>query len=497
MSSNPRTTPGEQSAPLTHEQTHLLFPELPYRMRPRITDALEDEQLQGFLRSATLHKNRDREQRLAATFGDRTDAIRRHAASIKQHTLDHLDHYLKQFIDAAEATGARVHFARTADDANRIAATIARDERCTRCVKSKSMVTEEIRLLPALEQAGIETIETDLAEFILQLDRDAPSHIVTAMMHKDRKAVGRAFQRELGIDYEEDPRKLTLIARSHLRSKFRDADLGITGANFLVASTGSLVLCTNEGNGRMCTTMPRVQITIAGIEKLVPTLDHLAVMLKVLTRSSTGQPLTCYTNIVTGRRRNGEIDGPQSLHIILLDNGRSNLLAGEQRELLRCIRCGACLNTCPVYRSIGGHAYGSVYSGPIGAALTPELRGLLNYPDLPDASSLCGACLEACPVMIDIPRHLIRLRRGLVEQRRPGRGERWLYRLWALSQRRVWTYRLAQRLQRLLMRRHKQGFVRSLPGPLGKWTKHRDMPAPAPRAFRDWWAQHQAEKVGN
>ena len=403
-----------QSAPLTLDGHQLLFPPLPYDIHDRADRATADPQLQAFVNRAAGMKDQNRRIACGEAFGDNYDRMRELAGHIKQHTLDHLDVYLDQFIDKAGAAGAKVHFAVDGQQANDICVQIARQNDCTLCVKSKSMVTEETRLVPALEEVGCTTVETDLGEFIIQLDHDAPSHIVMPMIHKNRAAVGRTFQRELGADYTDDAARLTGIARQYLREKYRRADLGISGANFLVADTGSVVICTNEGNGRLCTSVPRVHVVVAGIEKLVPDLRRTSVLLKLLARSGTAQPLTVYTHVITGPRRQNEHDGPQQVHIVLVDNGRTEVLKAKTRQMLRCIRCGACLNVCPVYRKIGGHAYGAVYSGPIGAILTPMLRGLANYKDLPHASSLCGACYEVCPVKINIPKFLIQLRAEMV-----------------------------------------------------------------------------------
>lgn len=500
---NISTTP-PPAAP--HGDPHeLLSPKLPYRMAHRVDQATGDIQLQQFVNTATYYRDQLRKGTLSETFGDRADALRSLAGQIKQHTLDHLDHYLEQFVTNARSAGAVVHFARDGQQANDIAVAIAQEQGCKRCVKSKSMVTEETHLVPALQAIGCETVETDLAEFILQLDHDAPSHIVTPLIHKNRQAVAKAFVREIGAEYTEDPAKLTQIARRYLREKYRHADLGISGGNFLVAETGSLVICTNEGNARLCTSGPGVHIAMVGMEKMIPRLEHLGVLLKLLARSSTGQPLTCYTHIVTGPRRADEHDGPQHLHIILVDNGRSEALAAESREMLRCIRCGACLNACPVYRKIGGHAYGSVYSGPIGAILTPVLKGAANYPDLPNASSLCGACYEACPVKINIPRHLIRLREQLVKQKVEKFSDRLFMRVWAKTATRLSTYRLGGWMQARMFRFQARvvgtlqggdpyaarGWLKKLPGPVHGWVSQRDMPTPPAKSFRHWWRSHQ------
>ncbi len=507
-SPQPATSAPGQPASLTVHGQSPLFPSLPFDMHPRADAAIRNEQLQTFVQRATLLKDEARRKACVQTFGDRHPAMRELAGQIKQHTLDHLDHYLGMFIDAATAAGAQVHLAADAEQANAICLRIAKESRAKVCVKSKSMVTEETHLLPRLEAIGVETIETDLGEFILQLDHDAPSHIVTPMIHKDRTAVARAFQRELGAEYTEDATQLTQIARGYLREKFRQADLGISGGNFLVAETGSVVICTNEGNGRLSTSVPRVHVAMVGIEKLVPSYEHLAVLLKLLARHSTAQPLTCYTHIMTGPRRREEHDGPEQMHIILLDNGRTEILKAQTREMLRCIRCGACLNACPVYRQVGGHSYGAVYPGPIGALITPLFRGLANYKDLPHASSLCGACFEACPVKIDIPRYLIQLRRDMVGGKITKRSERVIFRFWALAIGNGPMHRLGgwlqKRMLRLLARRAgtlahgdpyaSRGWIERMSGPLKGWMSERDMPTPPARSFRQWWASRDNAK---
>jgi len=490
--------PGDHSSPL--------FPTLPHDMGAAAAKATGDLKLQQFVHSATRLKDQGRVSACREAFGERYDRVREFAGQVKQHTLDHLDTYLEQFIERAEASGARVHFAADAREANDICLSIARKNGSRVCVKSKSMVTEETHLLPELERAGIETVETDLGEFILQLDHDAPSHIVTPMIHKDRAAVARAFVRELGAEYTEDPARLTAIAREHMRRKFRTADLGISGANFLIAETGSLAVCTNEGNADLAMGCPPVHIAFVGIEKLIPRIEHLPVFLKLLARSATAQPLTIYTTLITGPRRQNQTEGPREVHIILLDNGRTEILRSEARELLRCIRCGACLNACPVYRHAGGgHAYGAVYSGPIGAVLTPHLRGLENYTDLPRASSLCGACYEACPVKIDIPTQLIALRKTLVERGTRGRASTLAYRAWAWLLSHPRLYRMSQPLGRAALRLLSDArgrgdglrdgaWLDEAFGPLGAWTSERSFPTPPSRSFRDWWNEQERSR---
>lgn len=469
----------------------ILFPSGTHDIRPRAEVFLKDETLQGAVREATTLKDQARRDALQEAFGDDVPKIRALAADIKQHTIDHLDHYLEEWIDRAEAAGVQVHLAIDAKEANRIVVEIAREEQAQLCVKSKSMVTEETHLVPDLEAAGVETVETDLGEFIIQIDDDAPSHIVMPMIHKDRRSVARAFEKVLGAPYTEEPEELTRIAREHLRQKYRQADLGISGGNFLIADTGSLVICTNEGNGRFCTSAPKTHIAVVGIEKLIPGFDDLSVLLHLLARSGTGQPLTCYTQILTGPRKPQDLDGPEQMHVVLVDAGRTKILADPQfREALRCIRCGACLNACPVYRKATGHAYGSVYSGPIGAVITPLLTGIDKNPTLPEASSLCGACHEACPVDIDLPGLLVGLRRK-IRKRKGSWLERFALSLLGKAFSRVGSYRIATRIQRFVLRCIAGGSdkVTSAPGPFSGWTRDRDLGLPARRSFRERWNQ--------
>ncbi len=418
-----------------------------------------------------------------------SDRLRDHAKRIKEHTLAHLDRYLEQLEASVQRLGGHVHFAADAAEARRIIVEIAQREGCRHAVKSKSMTTEEVHLNPALEAAGIEVVETDFGEFIIQLAGERPSHLVAPAVHHTRESVARILSQHLGRALPDDACTLALTGRAVLREKFYQADLGITGANFAVAETGTIVMVTNEGNGRLTTTWPRVQITLAGMEKVIPRLADLPVFLKLLARAATGQTLSVYTNLITGPRRPGEKDGPEVFHLVLLDNGRSKVLATPFRESLQCIRCGACLNACPVYRRIGGHAYGGVYSGPIGSILTPLYDSVEENPQLPHASSLCGACQTACPVRINIPHMLIGLRE-LQHHGRKGKLEGFAYWLWKEVLRRPVLYRLALRTARMALRPlAREGWLRKLPGPGSGWTAAREFPAPAKRAFRELWPE--------
>ncbi len=369
------------------------------------------------------------------------------------------------------------------------------------------MTTEEIHLNTALESAGMDVVETDFGEYIIQAARQRPSHLVAPAVHLTVGEVADILSKDAGRPLPVDAGELAAYARETLRARFAEAEVGITGANFAIAETGTIVLVSNEGNARLTTSLPRVHIAVMGIEKVIPRLADLPVFLKVLARAATGQTMSVYTSLVTGPRQPGELDGPEHFHLVLLDNGRSKILGGPLRESLFCIRCGACLNACPVYRNVGGHAYGGVYAGPIGAVLTPLYDGLTANSHLPHASSLCGACQAACPVKIAIPDMLVKLREDLIstpstadpsatppqQQQAGSRRERMAYKFWAWSLRRPWRYRLSTWLATRIVGRwyRKRPWLHRLPGKLHGWTEHRDFPAPAPRRFRDWWNESQ------
>ena len=410
--------------------------------------------------------------------------LRAAGAAIKDDVLAHLDQYLVQLETQVTDRGGTVHWARDAVEANRIAVDLVRRASASEVVKVKSMATQEIGLNDALSGAGITPWETDLAELIVQLGHDTPSHILVPAIHRNRAEIRDIFRRAMpGVDPDltDSPAALAEAARRYLRQKFLTADVAISGANFAVAETGTLVLVESEGNGRMCVTLPRMLITVMGLEKLVPHWRDLEVFLQLLPRSSTGERMNPYTSMWTGSTEG------QEFHLILLDNGRTATLADPRgRDALRCIRCSACLNVCPVYTRTGGHAYGSVYSGPIGAVLSPQLTGVAANASLPFASSLCGACYEVCPVAIDIPTMLVHLRSEAVDSARRRRlsPERSLMAAtaWTMADSERWTQALrAGRLGRLAARR------RALPPPLSAWVAARDLPEPPRETFRDWW----------
>ncbi len=417
---------------------------------------------------------------------DNLEAIRTAAAAIRDRSLAHLDSYLMAFEERAMACGTQVHWAETAQDVNRILIDIARAHHVKKIVKSKSMVSEESGLNEAVAAAGMAAIETDLGEYILQLAEEPPSHIIAPAIHKSVEEVAQLFSEKHHTTLQTDIPALCREAREQLRPHFLSADMGISGGNFLIAETGSVVIVTNEGNGRMVTTLPRVHVAITGIEKVLPTLNDFSTVLRLLTRSATGQSITNYVSVLTGPRREHDRDGPQHSHVILVDSGRSRLLGSELQLALRCIRCGACMNHCPVYQNIGGHAYGWVYPGPIGAVLTPSYVGLENALDLPQASTLCGACQVVCPVKIPLPELMRVLREKSFRLGLRPWHERWAIRAWrfAADHPRLygWMTRLAVRL--LHRMGGKEGLLHRLPG-LDGWTDGRDMPAPSGRTFRD------------
>jgi L-lactate dehydrogenase complex protein LldF len=426
------------------------------------------------------------------------------AHALKKHTLENLDYYLEQFESAVTARGGKVVWCKDAGEAVDFLTRLAKEKDAHRIVKVKSMTTEEIELNEHLEREGLEVTESDLGEFIVQLRRSRPYHIVAPALDLTRYDVAELFTRRLGVEQDDVPEHQTQTARKVLRQKFLEADIGVSGANFLIADSGAVVLVTNEGNGRMCTTLPKVHVAIAGIEKLIPRAQDLAVFLKLLGRSATGQPLTVYTSFLNGPRRPGEIDGPEEFYVLLLDNGRTRLLADrEKRETLFCLRCGACLNHCPVYRKIGGHNYPWVYSGPIGAILSPQMLGIQSAPWLPFASSLCGACADVCPVKINIPKFLLQLRseaNKAAQRDGQNRLERLGFRAWAWLMRHPKIYEALGAMGSIVLSEQEPGrWLRDLPapiniGPLRAWTSERDLPPLPPRSFRQLWRERARKR---
>jgi L-lactate dehydrogenase complex protein LldF len=419
-----------------------------------------------------------------------SSATREKARAIKDATLSHLDEHLATFEAAVLAQGGHVHWALDGTAACEIIVQLLQQRNATKVVKSKSMTTEEIHLNPALEAAGIETTETDLGEYIIQLAGHRPSHIVGPALHLSTEQIAEILSKPAGERLPAERERLAAFAREQLRAKFAEADAGISGGNFAIAETGTVVIISNEGNARLTTTLPKLLISVVGMEKIIPKLADLPHFLKVLARAATGQKMSVYTSLITGPRREHEIDGPEEWHVVLLDNGRSRILGSPLRESLFCIRCGACLNACPIYRTIGGHAYGGVYSGPIGAVITPLYDGLSANEHLPQASSLCGACQAACPVKIQIPEMLVRLRENLhAEPGKLGYWEHWAYKQWAKTLRSSFWYNfLSWGMSRTVgWWFRKQSWIPKLPGKLHGWTKSRDFPAPAAERFRDWW----------
>ena len=421
------------------------------------------------------------------------EQLRQIGSDIRLHTLENLDVYLTRFEAAVQAAGGHVHWASTAEEACRIVIEIARQHNVRTAVKAKSMATEEIGLNAALEAAGIQAIETDLGEYIIQLAGTGPSHIIVPAVHLKKGEIAGLFNQKLGINAPDDPVELTRIARETLREKFLNADMGISGANFLVAETGALVMVTNEGNGRMCTTLPEVHVAVAGIDKIIPDWESLTVFLKLLARSATGQKISTYTQFITGPRRSEGEFGPKELHLVLLDNGRSRVLQDPVgREVLKCIRCGACANVCPVYQNVGGFAYGWFISGPIGAIFSPQILGTRVARELPFASTLCGACVDVCPVKIPITNILRHLRRRVAqgdEFDTPSMPApvRFAAAAGSFALARSWVYRLGARLlpaATALLRR--DGWHTALPYPISRWTSVRPLPAFSAH-FRQWW----------
>ena len=461
----------------------------------RVRTALANPHLKTALSRSTIRLSNARVKALTAVEGQR---LRDQTRQMKEDVLRRLPDLLEQFEANVVANGGHVHWARDAAEANRIILDIARQANVQKVVKAKSMATEEIHLNAALEAAGVTPIETDLGEYIIQLAGEPPSHIVAPVVHKRLEDIAQLFQEKLDMPPTFDPEAMCSIARVKLRQEFLTAEMGVSGCNFGIAETGTVCIVTNEGNGRMTSTLPKVYVALMGIEKLVPTVEDAFLQFQALTRSSTGQQCSVYLSMTSGPRKVGDADGPSEFHVVLLDNGRSDMLARGYGEALMCIRCGACLNVCPVYREIGGHAYGSTYSGPIGAVISPLLPAHVTDPEkLPHASSLCGACRDACPVKIDLPRLLLDLRADAVEEGHTSWFDKQAMQgfLWAMQDRR--RYEAAGKLGSLgtqLLAALSGGTIKTLPPPLSAWTQSRNFPTLAKQSFREQWAARLAAK---
>ncbi|MBI5906128.1 MAG: iron-sulfur cluster-binding protein [Deltaproteobacteria bacterium] len=451
---------------MSHGQTSLRFRENSVR-------AMGDDALRAAMKHATGTFGSKRAEAFAPV--EDVEGLRDRASAIRERVLSDLSGYVDRFVAAATRAGATVHRAVDASAAREIIAKILAGRGAKRIVKGKSMVSEEVELNAHLEAAGMEVVETDLGEYIIQMEGETPSHIIVPAIHKNRRQVGKLFAERLGVPYSDDPQVLTKIAREALREKFLSADAGISGANFAAAETGSLILFTNEGNGRMVTTVPPLHVAILSIEKMIPSLADLPDFIRLLPRSATGQPITSYVSVITGPRKAGDATGAKELHIVLLDNGRTEILAGESRDILKCIRCGACMNVCPVYRTVGGHSYGWTYPGPMGLILTALLTGMANSHPVVDASTLCGACVEVCPVRVPLVDLILQLRRRKVREGFAGPKEMRGMALFGAAAASPGRFALGQRMARILW-----PFARVLGG---KDVAGR-MPPPARTPFR-------------
>lgn len=456
--------------------------------KDRVDEGLNNTFMRGAVASA---QERLRTRRLdAAEELGNWEEWRSLGEEIRQHVLKNLDFYLYQLSEKVSERGGHVYFAQTAEEARSYIHNVIKEKGAKKIVKSKSMVTEEINLNACLEESGCDVVETDLGEYILQIDdHDPPSHIVAPALHKNKEQIRDVFTEKLDYQNTENPEELALHARKMLRKEFLSADVGITGCNFAVAETGSITLVTNEGNADMVANLPKTQITVMGMERLVPTFEEMEVLVSLLTRSAVGQKLTSYITVLSGPKDEGDVDGPEDFHLVVVDNGRSDILGGEFQSVLQCIRCAACVNVCPVYRHVGGHSYGSIYSGPIGAVLSPLLGGYEEYKELPYASTLCGACTEACPVKIPLHELLHKHRQVIVEKEgKAPISEKMAMKAFGLGAASPILYKLGSKIAPTAMNPFTEDDrIKKGPGPLKAWTEVRDFPAPNKERFRDWF----------
>lgn len=463
----------------------------------RVDKAIRDPFLKKSLAAAQL-RFRTNKANAAEALGN-LEEWRVRAEAIRTHTVAHLDYYLDKFSSNVEKNGGKVFFAESDEEVVRYILELAKAKQAKTVIKAKSMVSEEIHLNKRLEEIGVDAIESDLGEYIIQLANETPSHIIVPAIHKNRKQVAELFSKVSGRPQPEDTKELTQYARGVLRDKFLEADIGLSGCNFAVAETGSVVLVSNEGNARLSTTIPKTHVVLMGMERIVPGWEELDTVLSLLPRSATGQKITSYVTAINGPRKPDDVDGPEELHVIIVDNGRSNALGTEYQKILNCIRCGACLNVCPVYRHIGGHAYGSVYPGPIGAVLTPILQGFDQWEKMPYLSSLCGACTDACPVRIPLHEYLLDLRKDEVDEKRTPAAERLIFKGFGTAMAHPWMYKTGIKLAKYGLKpfKDKDGYIRKAPSLLGKWTKARDLPAPPMQTFREWWDKEGKNEGGS
>jgi L-lactate dehydrogenase complex protein LldF len=465
---------------------------LPYKTR--VHDALTNRHLKTALERATGRRAGQRTGAMAAVDGE---TLRSQVRQMKEHVMRQLPDYLEQLEARITENGGQVHWAKEANDVNRIVIDIARKANVQKVVKAKSMATEETHLNTALEQGGMKVVETDLGEYIIQLAGEPPSHIIAPVVHKRLEDIAELFTRELDLPPTLDPQVICAAARTLLRREFLAADMGISGCNFAIAETGTVCIVTNEGNGRMTSSLPRVYVVVMGLEKIVPTMEDAFLQYQALCRSATGQQCSVYLSMTSGPRKPGDVEGPAEFHVILMDNGRLDMLAKGYGEALCCIRCGACLNVCPVYREIGGHAYGSTYSGPIGAVISPLLHTKVTEQEqLPFASTLCGACRDACPVKIDLPQLLLDLRRDVVEEK-AGWFDHTAIRGFANTMQSRAAYETAGKVASLatnVVAGFGGGNIKFMPGPLAGWTDSRNFPPFARRSFREQWSERQRQR---